>query len=650
MRRLRRPPSWRLFGCVPAVKAVLKFTAPPSKSHTQRALLVAALTRGRSTIVGPLDCDDSRVLLRALERLGVRVRRLPGRVEISGRSRLRAPRGPLRLGNAGTAVRFLMAACMLADGPVTLDGSPRMRRRPQIGLMAALRALGARIERQAGPGTLPATVIPPGRPRGGAVSVDPSQSGQFLSALLMIGPRLPGGLRVRPTGPVASRPYVDLTLRTMRSFGVRARWDGAAREFVVPAGSTYRPACVRIEGDHSSASYLFAAAALTGRKVRVTNLRRDSVQGDKVFPALLERLSTGRSRTLDMRDTPDIVPTVAACALFARGSTTIRGVAHLRAKESDRIAVLAGELRKIGAHIDELADGLRIRPGPLRGPATLDPCDDHRMAMAFGLVSLRVPGVRVADPGCVSKSYPGFWEDMTRFGGGKASTSTSTRKGEGTCLVLVGFRCTGKTTAGRMLAEREGMAFVDLDSEIERLAGRSVAEIFARSGEGEFRRLERAAVRGLRGLRGAVVATGGGVVVDAANRRALRRLGPVVWLRAPPAAIVRRLRAQPRPSLTGRPAHEEAAVLAARREPLYRAVAEAEVDAGVRSPVEVVHELQRIRRAFQDRDLRGIPRTRGGRGDRRRAPGTRVRHGPDTARDGPPAPGRKRRHDGAGGG
>jgi len=394
----------------------LVILVPGSKSLTQRALIVAALSPGISVIEAPLDCDDSRHLREALEALGVDLRATPAGLEVHGGGPLRAPDRPLVLGNAGTAVRFTAALALIAPGPVTLDGVPAMRRRPLHGLLAALEALGARVELHGLPGCVPVTLHPPAH-LGAApeqIALDASASSQLLSALLLVAPRLPRGLTVKLSGPLPSAPYVDLTVDVLRHFGAGVTMEGGQRFRVEPGG--LRAAVYAVEGDWSSASYPLAAGHLLGRSVIVPNAPAGSHQGDRVFPDLLRALAGPGPRQLDLHETPDVAPTVATCALFATGETTLTGLATLRVKESDRLAVLARGFRAVGAVVEEQPDGLRISSGPTRGHVVLDPDGDHRMAMCFGLLGLRLPGVRVTDPGCVTKSYAGFFEMLARFG------------------------------------------------------------------------------------------------------------------------------------------------------------------------------------------------------------------------------------------
>jgi len=398
---------------------MIEVRVPTSKSVTQRALVLAALAPGRSELTDPLDCDDSRVLRRALAALGVSITEQPSGLAVDGATRFQRPAATLDVENAGTATRFCTGLTLLAEGPVTLDGNAAMRRRPMPGLLEALRRLGARVEESGAPSCPPVTIHPPADlgEVPATVELDAAGSSQQLSALLLVAPRLPLGLRVVLTGELPSAPYVELTLEALRTFGATVEQertpDGRRAYHVLPGG--LRGGTVTIEGDHSSASYPIAAGFLTGQPVEVVNVRPDSLQGDRVFPELLDQLRAPGPRELDLGQTPDIAPTVATCALFARGETRLTNLAHLRIKESDRLAVLAAGFRQVGADLDERPDGLVIRPRALQGDASLDPGSDHRMAMCFGLLGLRLPNLRILDPDCVSKSYPNYFSMLDRF-------------------------------------------------------------------------------------------------------------------------------------------------------------------------------------------------------------------------------------------
>ena len=417
---------------IPVVSRVEgRVDAPASKSATQRALIAAALAPGRSQLRHPLLSDDSRHLIAALDAAGI-----PARVdaegadpvfEIEGRGGT-IPRGraSVTVGNAGTAMRFLTAMLALGRGEYLIDGDARMRQRPIEDLLAALRALGAEAVSIHGDGCPPVRVGGPGL-RGGRTGLKGGTSSQYLSAILLAAPAMPEGVHLEVEGPLVSRPYVDLTLGIMRRFGAEVETAPSGPEptrFVVRPGRPYRPCDLEIEGDYSSVSYFFAAAAITGGRVRVDRLDPLSPQGDARFVDLLERMGCRvergdswvaiegtqdlRGLDADCRAMPDIVPTLAVVTLFAAGRSRITGVPHLKVKESDRIATVASEINRMGGGATPLADGLAIEPRPLHG-ARIETWSDHRIAMAFAVAGLRVPGVLIADPGCVSKSFPDFW-------------------------------------------------------------------------------------------------------------------------------------------------------------------------------------------------------------------------------------------------
>lgn len=402
---------------------------PGSKSITNRVLLIAALADGSSEITGALASDDTRVMRDALTRLGVRIREEPSAWHVDGvDGGFSAPAEPLIVGNSGTSARFLTAAAALADGPVVIDGNDRMRERPIVDLVDALRALSVPVEILGVDGCPPVRVGGGGLP-GGEVVVDASRSSQYVSALLLAAPYAARDLTIRfRDDVVVSRPYIDLTLQNMRAFGARAEWieDGAALR--IHAGHPYAARRFAIEPDASAAAYPFCAAAIAGGRVRVENIARDSIQADFALLDVLARMGCGVHRgddfaevsgprgrlaaiDVDMNDFPDAVLALAVVALFADGETRIRNVANLRIKETDRLAALESELRKLGADARAGADSLTIRPGALRG-AEIATYDDHRMAMAFALAGLRIPGVVILDPGCVSKTWPEYFEAL----------------------------------------------------------------------------------------------------------------------------------------------------------------------------------------------------------------------------------------------
>jgi 3-phosphoshikimate 1-carboxyvinyltransferase len=334
----------------------------------------------------------------------------------------------LFVGNSGTTIRFLTAMLSLGEGTYRLDGIPRMRERPIRDLLDALNQLGVDAYSEAGNGCPPVVVNANGL-HGGHVRIKADVSSQFLSGLMLVAPFAQGEETIiEIDGRLVSEPYVEMTIAMLQFFGLRITTNGRGT-YRIPGRQSHGVCSYLVEPDASSASYFLAAAAITGGRITVAGLTRDSLQGDVRFVDILEEMGcrvehcdagiTVHGRPLrgidvDMNAISDTVMTLAAVALFADGPTTIRNVAHIRHKETDRIAALATELRKLGAGVEERADGLTITPRPLTGCA-VDTYNDHRMAMSLALVGLKVPGVVVRNPGCVAKTYPGFWQDLEKL-------------------------------------------------------------------------------------------------------------------------------------------------------------------------------------------------------------------------------------------
>jgi 3-phosphoshikimate 1-carboxyvinyltransferase len=417
-------------------------SVPGSKSITNRALVLAALCSrtGPCTLTGALQSEDTEVMLDCLTLLGFVLEadwRVPKVVVYQNPSDriIPATSADLFVGNSGTTVRFLTAMLALGQGTYRLDGVPRMRERPIQDLLDALGQLGIDARSETGNGCPPVVIRSSGWPDSidTKVIIHAEKSSQFLSAFLMAAPFGWGTTKVRVTGAVVSEPYIEMTIQMAFQWGLFIPADGP-RGYEIPAvgglGWPQESEYV-IEPDASAASYFFASAAICGGSITVRGMKRDMLQGDVKFVDCLEQMGcrveygddgiTVRGATLrgidvDMNAISDTVMTLAAVACFADGPTTIRNVAHIRHKETDRIAAVATELRKLGAEVDEFPDGLRITPRPLTGCA-VDTYNDHRMAMSLALVGLKVPGVVIRNPGCVAKTYPGFWQDFEKLRG-----------------------------------------------------------------------------------------------------------------------------------------------------------------------------------------------------------------------------------------
>jgi 3-phosphoshikimate 1-carboxyvinyltransferase len=400
---------------------------PGSKSITNRALIIAALAEGKSRLTGALDSDDTRVMVESLQRLGIVVSHDPATatIEVEGSlGRIPNKSVDLFVANSGTSLRFLTALVALGSGTYRLDGVPRMRQRPVSDLLAAINGLGAEASSELGNGCPPVVVKASGLD-GGYAFVKGDVSSQFLSGLLMVLPYSRETTSVEVQGTLVSKPYITMTLDVMEAFGVRVGHKNERRYTVNP--DRYKGRTYAIEPDASAASYFFALAAITGGSVTVEGLGTASIQGDLAFVDLLEhmgcRVERGRDVTtvhgaplrgidVDMNAISDTVMTLGVVALFAQGITRIRNVGHIRHKETDRISALAAELRKLGATVDDQPDGLVIIPPTSILPAQIATYDDHRMAMSFALAGVKSAGVTILEPGCVAKTYPGFWDDL----------------------------------------------------------------------------------------------------------------------------------------------------------------------------------------------------------------------------------------------
>ena len=412
-------------------KLAASIRVPGSKSITNRALLMGAIAKGRSVIESALVSDDTRYMIGALQHLGypITLNEQEMRIEIDGKGGvIPVKTAELFVGGSGTAMRFLAGFLTLGRGRFRLDGNARMRERPIGDLIDALRSLGLPIHSEMGNRCPPVVIEADKTFEGGVTRIDASLSSQFVSALLIPSPLWPRGLRLTVDGLAAS-PFITMTLRLMERVGIHSEVDGNV--ITVPGGQTYRKSQMTVEADASSASYFAAAAILCGGTVKLQNLKRDSVQGDVHFLDLLQRMGaqvtwkkisvvvqgTGvfTGLDVDLSAMPDMVPTLAVLAPFATSPTRIRNVKFIRHHESDRIHALAVELARLGVKVVEHEDGLTIEPAcPI--PAAIETYDDHRIAMSFAIVGLKIPGVRIKDPGCVSKTYPHFFVDLAALG------------------------------------------------------------------------------------------------------------------------------------------------------------------------------------------------------------------------------------------
>ncbi len=398
--------------------------APPSKSMTHRHLITAGLAEGGSVLERPLVCDDTAATVSGLKTLGINIKEEGGRWIVEG-GQITVPSGVINCNQSGTTLRLLLGTCSLLDEWCEVTGAPQLLRRPNAPLLEALEQLGVQTWSEGG--------YPPikikGKMKGGVAEIRGDVSSQFISSILLTAPYAVEPVTVKVTSRLESKPYVQMTLDAMRKSGVKAISKHGGIEIKVPLGR-YRPKRTRIEGDWSSASFMLAAGALSG-KVHVDNLGIESSQADKEIIQALNlmgaqvkvkgnRVTTEKSILngieMDLRDCPDIFPVISSLCATAQGKSTLTGLGRLKLKESDRVEAMAEGLRRMGARVQVVNDTCIIQGGPLKG-ASIDPHGDHRIAMSFAVLGTVAEGETIInDPDCISKSYPGFWEDLASLG------------------------------------------------------------------------------------------------------------------------------------------------------------------------------------------------------------------------------------------
>jgi 3-phosphoshikimate 1-carboxyvinyltransferase len=538
---LRQKPNWQV-------------ALPGSKSITNRAFLCAALADGKSRIFGALKSDDSDVMLKALKKVGVKIRETKDYIEITGTGgKFIKGKKTLDLHNAGTATRFLTAIMILRDGETIITGDKRMQERPIADLIDGLNQIGASVEYLGKKGCPPLKIRNPKLEtrilKEYAVSIKGDKSSQYFSALLMLGPMLSESLRIEVIGDPVSKPYIDVTLNVLKQFGIKVR-NNSYRSFIVRPQS-YKSGSYTVEGDASAASYWTSIACLHGGKVRFTNLTGHSYQGDARYGDVLKKCAiSGANRVINMEEMPDTAMTLAVTAPFLSGQTKITGLSTLSIKETDRLAALENELQKVGVNVSTTKDSITIGStiGSTIGPtigSTIRTYNDHRMAMCFAVLGTIVPGIVIENPCCVYKTYPDFWKDL------ELAYLSPIRLGRKN-LVLTGMRCSGKTRLGKKIARLLKREFVDIDDEIEKSERMRIADIISRFGWPYFRNVEQKICSLFAGQKNLVIATGGGVILSEKNMRDLKKNGLNIFIFADPSVLIERIRRESknRPALT----------------------------------------------------------------------------------------------------
>ncbi|NPV11859.1 MAG: 3-phosphoshikimate 1-carboxyvinyltransferase [Ignavibacteria bacterium] len=403
------------------------FTPPPSKSHTNRALILAALTDGISIIKNHAVCEDTIYMIRALKKLGVKFEEKENELIVHGTgAKFNKKKVTLFCGNAGTTFRFLTALSIFNDGEVILTGSKRMLERPIGDLVDALKQLDVKVESNNG---YPPVKIYGGSFKSTQIKINAKKSSQFLSALLLIMPVLGKDFIINLEGVLPSLPYVKMTIQTLKDFGTKIYHENFQR-FYLKENLKLKSAKIIIESDASSATYFLGSAAVLRKSIKVNGLNKKSTQADIKFIHVLQkmgckvewgknfvRLSGKKLKgiSVDMNDAPDSVPALAVVSLFAEGKTLIRNIENLRYKESDRIQALANELSKLGAIVRTGDDFLEINPIKNYKPAVIKTYNDHRIAMSFAIAQLKIPEIQIKNPECVKKSFPNFWKEFNKM-------------------------------------------------------------------------------------------------------------------------------------------------------------------------------------------------------------------------------------------
>lgn len=530
--------------------------APGSKSYTNRALLLAAITPGTVKLTGSLISDDTEAMISCLQTLGIKIVRKPSGLEVMGDiTAVEAKDYELDADLSGITLRFLVALSCVLPGRQTLSGKAGLNKRPVGDLVDSLRRLGARIEYLDQEGYPPLRVAS-SELTGHSVELNGETSSQYLSALLMIGP-LAGGLSIKVSGDLVSRPYAHMTADIMKHFSVDVDVDGNV--FRVAPDQHYAASEYHIEGDFSAAAYFFAIAALTSSTITVKSLDPHSAQADRAFLAILEQMgctvteNTGgitiagkgvKRLSVDMRDCPDQAQTLAVLAAFAQGKTVISGIGSLRVKETERIKALEEELSKMGIKTDSTKDSLTVHGGDPQ-PATINAHGDHRMAMSFAVAGSQLAGLEIRDPEVVNKTFPGFWKELKSLGIDVKEARSHPN------IVLIGMRGSGKTTVARELARKLGIKRLDLDEIMAQKLDLSTPEIVEKYGWGYFRDQEAIIAKEISAMSNTLISTGGGIVLRPENVSALRKNGIVILLKASVDVLVQRLRgSNDRPPLT----------------------------------------------------------------------------------------------------
>lgn len=538
--------------------SMITLSLPGSKSITNRALLLAALSNKTTTLYNVLLSDDTKYMMAALKKCGVKIKRTGSTVKVSGTISVTGKKLNFFCGNSGTTLRFILATLATYEGDFTLTGDTRMQERPIKDLVESLRQLGAKVEYTNREGYPPVRITK--ALIGGHCKVSGEVSSQYLSGIMMAAAFAKNKVAIEITGELVSKPYVDMTAQMIKEFDKHTA-----------------PSRYQIEADASSASYFWGLGVLTQTHIEIENIPQKSLQGDVFFKELCGKFKQNQlPKKIDCSDFPDTAMTLAMLCAVTPGTYTLTGLQSLRVKECNRLAALEKELNKIGVTAESTKSSLTIIG---RSPSVLieqnkkkiiliETYNDHRVAMCFGMLGAILPYIKVKNPECVKKTFPAFWKVLNRV----------TKKIAARNVVLVGMRGSGKTEVGKSLATILKRPFIDIDQEITKFIKKPISEFVNQNGWSAFRAIEKKITANVAKKRNAVISCGGGTIIDSDNALHLKVNGLVAYLSCSLQELTRRLsRASNlhRPKLTqhSKSITDELSELVATREPIYRAAA-----------------------------------------------------------------------------
>lgn len=570
---------------------------PGSKSYTNRALILAAITKGKVKISNPLFSDDTKAMIGVLRKLGVRILIKKNVIEVIGSINDSKKKDfILDVNLSGTTLRFILPILTIIPGIKMLGGKEGLNKRPVKILVDALRTLGAKIE-YIGEEGFPPLKITSSTLHSGEITLDGSVSSQYFSALLMMLPII-GNSTITIKGIQVSQPYSDMTLETMRKFGVEIR-NGNHKKYAIPDKQNYKLKEYVVEGDFSSAGYFLGIAALTKSTIILKNLESHSLQADRKILDVLRQMGNnivfGKNEiiivgkgvkpiSVNAIDFPDSVQTLAVLAAFAKGTTKISGIQSLRVKETNRVIALQQELKKMGIQTSSTRKTLTIHGGSPKA-AIINTYNDHRMAMSFAIAATKLSGIRITDPDVVTKTFPNFWSELKKLGVKIEERSSNKQK-----IVLIGFMGSGKSSLAPVLAKRLGFMCIEMDDlVVERSKEKSVKEIFEKLGEPHFRSLEQQIAESLENEKNVVISAGGGVVMNKKIIESLAKNAIIIFLSTSFETIEKRLG-----NNSDRPLwkdNKKARLLSNLREPLYKQAADIVVSTENKALTKITDEI-----------------------------------------------------------